>query len=102
MPAQRRKFNLEEKMNILQEAMQMGVTAVLHKYNLSYSVFYRWKQKMTEDRGTVKRSSSSSSRDDIKAILEENAMLKKIVANLALELEMKNAYLNKSGDHPKK
>lgn len=93
MTAIRRKFSISDKLAILQEAQKMGVTPVLHKYNLSYSVFYRWKQKMDADKGLIKLAHSPSPSADMKAILQENAMLKKIVVNLVLKLEMKNADL---------
>src|SRR6516225_5503614 len=48
MSAQRRRFSLEEKLEILQQAKQSGITAVLRRHNLSYSVFHRWKEKLTE------------------------------------------------------
>jgi putative transposase len=100
MPSTRRKFSITEKKAILEEALQAGITPVLKKYNLSYSVFYRWKQQAEQDNESGKHRAPS--REELKKIMEENAMLKKMVVNLALELEMKNETLNKSGDHHKK
>jgi putative transposase len=100
MPSIRRKFSVAEKKSILEEAKQAGITPVLHKYSLSYSVFYRWKQQAEQAKGEVKQPMLS--RDEVKKIMEENARLKKMVVNLALELEMKNEVRNKSGEHHQK
>jgi transposase-like protein len=43
MPKSRRSFSAEEKLAIIHEADQFGATQTLRKYNLSHSVFRRWK-----------------------------------------------------------
>ena|SRR5882724_4453027 len=96
MPAQRRRFNLEEKLDILQQAKQSGITAVLRKHNLSYSVFHRWKEKLNEKgkEGDTK-SLSYQANNKLKELMEENALLKKIIANQAMLLELKEEELRK-------
>src|SRR5829696_2943938 len=90
MAAQRRKFSDEEKLNVLQQAGQQGVSNILRHYNISYSVFARWKQSFLE-RGI----NPINSKTETKLLLEENARLKKIIADLALSLELKNEELKR-------
>lgn len=90
MAAQRRKFSDEEKLNVLQQAGQQGVSNILRHYNISYSVFARWKQSFRE-RGI----DPIGSKTETKLLMEENARLKKIIADLALSLELKNEELNR-------
>ena len=88
--AQRRKFTDEEKLNVLIQAGQNGVSNVLRHYNISYSIFARWKQSF-QKKGIDPFSSSTGS----KALLEENLRLKKIIADQALSLEMKDEELKR-------
>jgi len=87
MSATRRKFTDEEKLEILHQASQSGITEVLRKHNLSYSVFTRWKQKFM-DQGINPGVSHVNA--EMKLLLEENMRLKKIIADQALALELKN------------
>ena len=82
MTAQRRKFTEEEKLHILQLAKQTNISKVLRDYQLSYSVFSRWKQQM-------QGPSSSNISEDLINLRNENMRLKRIVAEQALELEIK-------------
>ena len=82
MTAQRRKFTEEEKLHILQLAKQTNISKVLRDYQLSYSVFSRWKQQM-------QGPSASNISEDLINLRNENMRLKRIVAEQALELEIK-------------
>ena len=88
MSAQRRKFTNEEKLNILHQAKLSGITRVLREYKLSYSVFSRWKQQMNTDSFTQADAS-------LFELKQENMRLKKIVADQALELEVKKELLSR-------
>ncbi len=92
MSATRRIFTDEEKLEILHQASQSGITEVLRKHNLSYSVFTRWKQKFMEQ-GINPNASHVNT--EMKLLLEENIRLKKIIADLALALELKNEELKR-------
>lgn len=97
MAIQRRKFSDDQKLNILQEAETLGVTAVLRTYNLSYSVFARWKQKFMEPSTYIKGNIiTGKNKTEIKMLLQENVRLKKIIADMALELERKDEELRKT------
>jgi putative transposase len=93
MSATRRKFTEEEKLDILHQASHSGITEVLRKYNLSYSVFTRWKQKFMEQ-GTHPGNSHFNS-TEIRLLQEENIRLKKIIADQALALELRNEELRR-------
>ena len=82
MTAQRRSFTNEEKLTILQLAKQSGITRVLKEHNLSYSVFSRWKKQLGVN-------SLTKADEDLLHLKQENILLKRIVAEQALELEIK-------------
>jgi putative transposase len=97
MAAQRRKFTDQEKLNIIQQVSRQGVTAVLREHSLSYSVFAKWKQKFIGSRDSGSVYSPNRARSELKQLAEENARLKRIIADQALEIELKNEQLKKIG-----
>ena len=95
MASQKRKFTDEQRLEILRQANEMGVIAVIRNHNLSYSVFARWREKFMEKnkkRLTLKNKTKSK----LKQFMEDNTRLKKIIAEQALEIERKNEALRKT------
>ena len=82
MAETRRKFTEEEKLTILQLAKQTNISKVLRDYNLSYSVFSRWKQQ-------IEKGLPIQSNEELIHLRNENIILKRIVAEQALEIEIK-------------
>ena len=93
MSAIRRKFTDEEKLDILHEASESGISEALRKHHLSYSVFTRWKQKFIEQ--GILRGGPHLNSTEMKLLQEENTRLKKIIADQALALELKNEELRR-------
>lgn len=97
MSSRKRKFTDEQKLEILRQANEIGVIAVTRNHNLSYSVFARWREKfMKSDRSKQDLVSRKKTKSEFKQIMDENATLKKIIADLALELERKDEELRKN------
>lgn len=96
MSKQRRKFSVEQKLQIIQEADQQGVTQTLRKHNLSHSVFMRWKGQFNQGGPSSLAARYRKVDPELKALQEENARLKKIIGNQALELEFKTELLKKN------
>ncbi len=94
MPAKKRKFTDEQKSDILRQAEESGITQVLRQHNLSYSVFYRWKEQMKSLK-SEKSLPDTHLQMTIKKLLEENATLKKIIAEQALKIEIQQEKINK-------
>lgn len=84
----RRKFTEHEKRAILGEAGERGVNIVLREQNLSYSVFAKWKAKFQ----AVKDQQPSKTKilQQLRQLTIENERLRKIIANMALELQVKS------------
>jgi transposase-like protein len=96
MAKQRRSFSVEQKLQIIQEADQHGVTQALRKHNLSHSVFLRWKHQFDQGGSASLKPQYRKADPELKALQEENARLKKIIGNQALELEFKTELLKKN------
>jgi transposase-like protein len=99
MSRQRRTFTVEQKLQIINEADQSGTTQTLRKYNLSHSVYMRWKRQFDGGGINSLRPQYHKIDPEIKALQDENARLKKIIGNQALELEFKTELLKKSDAH---
>ena len=96
MSKSRRQFSVEQKLAILNEADHNGVTQTLRKHNLSHSVFLRWKNQFNScGTGSLKPQYHKVD-PELRALQEENARLKKIIGNQALELEFKTELLKKT------
>lgn len=96
MSKARRKFSVDQKLQIIQEADQSGITQTLRKHNLSHSVFLRWRNGFNNGGVTSLKPHYHKIDPEVKALQEENARLKKIIGNQALELEFKTELLKKS------
>lgn len=96
MSFQRRKFSVEQKLQIIQKADQHGITQMLRKHNLSHSVYLRWKHQFNNGGVGSLKPQYHKIDLEVKALQEENARLKKIIGNQALELEFKTELLKKT------
>ena len=89
----RRKFTDDEKQKIVNEASMRGINVVLQEHRLSYSVFTRWKKKFCiADTNKIKTDPKVV--QQLNALVIENERLKKIIANQALEIQIKAEKLN--------
>jgi putative transposase len=93
---QRMQFSVEQKLAILNEADHNGVTQTLRKHNLSHSVFLRWKNQFNSGGTGSLKPQYHKVDPELRALQEENARLKKIIGNQALELEFKTELLKKT------
>jgi putative transposase len=94
MSKARRSFSASEKLSIINEADQFGVTQILRKHQLSPSVFRRWKENFNEGGVSNLQSYSRQRNPELDAAMEEIRLLKNIVAKQSIELEFKTELLN--------
>lgn len=95
----RRQFSPEEKYSILQESEREGITETCRKYQLAHSVVRYWKQKYLSNGKEGLKAGYRRIDPNVRALEEENARLKKIIAKQALELEVKDELLKKGEAH---
>jgi putative transposase len=99
MTKTRRQFSPEEKHSILQEAEREGYTQTCRKYNLATSLLALWKKKYLAKGKAGLNTSYKRVDPKMREMEEENGRLKKIIAKMALELEVKDELLKKSDAH---
>ncbi len=96
MAKERRTFTPEERLSIVQEGQREGRSQTTRKYNLSPSLYDRWKRKYLEDGMEGLRSKYKRIDPAVRELEEENARLKRIIAKQALEIEVKTELLKKT------
>lgn len=96
MSKTRRSFSVEQKLQIIQEADQSGVVQTLRKHNVAHSLYLRWKKQFNEGGVKLLQPQYQKVDPELRALQEENARLKKIIGNQALELEFKTELLKKN------
>lgn len=92
----KRTFTPEDRLAILQEGQREGQMVTCRKYNLSPSLFQRWKGKYLDKGYNGLKPAYHRVDPEKRALEEENERLKKIIARQALELEVKSELLKKT------
>jgi len=85
----RRTFTTEEKLIILKEAAEQGVSITLEKHSIYTSVYYKWKKKYTEQQ--LENQAYGLSSEHLKRIRElekEVQSYKELVAEKELQIRM--------------
>ena len=96
MAQERRKWSEAQKLQIIQEAEQNGLTETLRKYNLSQSLFHRWRRAYNGEGMQGLRPNYKTVDPEVRWLQQENERLKKIIAKQALETRFKEELLKKS------
>jgi putative transposase len=99
MTRQRRSFSDSEKLAIINEADQFGVTQTIRKHNLSHSVFRRWKENFNSGGVSNLQSYGRQRNPEVDTLEEQIRLFKNIVAKQQIELEFKTELLKKSQLH---
>lgn len=91
-----RKFTTAEKLSLLKEAGEKGVTATLEKHGIYPATYYSWKKKF-ESMGLegFEHGMTPEHQKRIRALEKENKMLKELVAEKELEGKLKDELLKK-------
>jgi len=86
----KKKFTIDQIIKILAEADTPGnsVAATARKYGLSEQTIYRWRKKY--------RGFSASEAKRLKALEEENARLKRLLAEKELEIQALTQVIKKN------
>jgi len=82
------RFTDEQKIGILKEAEAGGKTGeVIRRHGISSETFYRWRKKY----GAMQASDAKR----LRALEEENRRLKRVVADMALNIQVLKDVLGK-------
>lgn len=95
-----KKFTKEEKLAILKEASEKGVTVTLERYDVYPATYYYWKRKLNEaGEAGLSHGITKKKLADIRRLEKENQMLKTLLAEKELESRLKDEMLKKKYPH---
>lgn len=96
MSTEKPRKSKEEKLQILKEASQNGVTLTLEKYGIYPATYYTWKQKY-EDMGEdgFRHGMTPDQLKEIKRLQKENQQLKELLITKELESKLKDELIKK-------
>jgi putative transposase len=91
----KRSFTADQKVAILQQADTEGVIATCGKHQISSSLFYQWRDKLTLKGKQGLGHGQTVLTQEVRRLLAENARLKKLLAEKELVLDLKEELLKK-------
>jgi putative transposase len=92
----KRKWSEAQKLQIIQETEQFGLQETLRKYNLSQSLFHKWRRAYNGEGMQGLKPRYKVIDPAMRQLEVENERLKRIIAKQALEIEFKDELLKKS------
>lgn len=100
----RRQFNVSEKLSILEEATNGDIVEVCRKHGISTATFYNWRKKFETKGEEGLKVTYNNSSPELKKAEEENRVLRKLLADKEIELEIQKELLKKKfgTDDPRK
>ena len=96
MTRTKRVFTPEDRLSLLQEAEREGFSETCRKHNLSPTMVSLWRKKYLAKGAEGLKPAYHRVDPQVRALEEENARLKRIVARQAMELEVKTEMLKKT------
>ena len=90
---------MSEKLTILQEALENGVIETCRKHSLSTGTYYLWKKKFDPQGESGLKPMVSDKSKELKKAEEENRILRKLLSDKDIELEVQRELLKKSLGH---
>ena len=91
-----KKWSLAEKLEILASCDEIGTVESCRKYSVSTGTLYSWKKKKHESQGEAGLKVTYDVRSkELKQSEEENRILRKLLSNKEIELEVQRELLKK-------
>ena len=90
-----RKWSLEEKLEILSTSEELGIVETCRKYGVSTGTFYSWRKKYDNKGEAGLKVTYDSDSKELKQSREENRILRKLLSNKEIELEVQRELLKK-------
>jgi putative transposase len=90
-----KKWSLEEKLEILSASEDQGIVETCRKYKVSTGTFYSWRNKYDKLGEAGLKVTYDTNSKELKKSEEENRILRKLLSNKEIELEVQRELLKK-------
>jgi len=90
-----KKWTLEQKLEILMISEEIGIVEACRKYGVSTGTFYSWKKKFEHQGEAGLKVTYDTKSKELKQSEEENRILRKLLSDREIELEVQRELLKK-------
>jgi putative transposase len=90
-----KKWSLEQKLERLSVSEEIGIVEACRKYSLSTGTFYSWRKKFENKGEAGLKVTYDTKSKELKAAEEENRVLRKLLSDREIELEVQRELLKK-------
>jgi putative transposase len=90
-----KKWTLPEKLKILSSSEEIGVVEACRKYGVSTGTFYSWRKKFDHKGEAGLKVPYTTKSKEHKEAEEENRVLRKLLSDKEIELEVNRELLKK-------
>jgi putative transposase len=90
-----KKWSLAQKLEILSTSDSIGVVEACRKYGVSTGTFYSWKKKFEHQGEAGLKVTYDTKSKELKAAEDENRILRKLLSDREIELEVQRELLKK-------
>ncbi|EIJ37556.1 Transposase [Galbibacter orientalis DSM 19592] len=90
-----KRWSLSQKLEILASSEEIGVVETCRKYSVSTGTFYNWKKKFDHKGEAGLKINYDLKSKELKQVEEENRVLRKLLGNKEIELEVQRELLKK-------
>jgi putative transposase len=90
-----KKWSLAEKLEILSSSEEIGIVETCRKYTVSTGTLYSWKNKHDNQGEAGLKITYDTRSKELKQLEEENRILRKLLSNKEIELEVGRELLKK-------
>ncbi|KKL23272.1 hypothetical protein LCGC14_2427050 [marine sediment metagenome] len=90
-----KRWSLSQKLEILASSQEIGVVETCRKYSVSTGTFYNWKKKFDHKGEEGLKVNYDLKSKEFKQVEEENRVLRKLLGNKEIELEVQRELLKK-------
>jgi putative transposase len=90
-----KKWSLEEKLSILASSEEIGIVETCRKHSVSTGTFYSWKKKFDNSGEAGLKVTYDARSKELKESEEENRILRKLLSDKNIELEVQRELLKK-------
>jgi len=90
-----KKWTLDEKLEIIRSSEDIGVVETCRKYGVSTGSFYSWKKRFDSQGEAGLKVTYETKSKDLKKMEDENRVLRKLLGDKEIELEVQRELLKK-------
>lgn len=90
-----KKWTLAQKLEILSSSEAIGIVETCRKYGVSTGTFYNWKKKYDHKGEAGLKVTYNTKSKELKEAEEENRVLRKLLSDKEIELEVQRELLKK-------